>query len=162
MVNSFVKIGKIKDAHSLKGEVYVLVFSGEVAWANQMLDHPVQVGDQLMQVEKYRLHKQGIIIKFKNFENRNQAEEIKGQMFYVPDVFLTSVKGESIYLNEVLGFEVNNVGVIKGFSSNGAQDLVVVDTGKGEHEIPFIKEFIEKIDFEQKIVFMNIPEGLIE
>ena len=31
-----VKVGKIKDAHGLKGELYFLSFSGEISWLENL------------------------------------------------------------------------------------------------------------------------------
>jgi ribosomal 30S subunit maturation factor RimM len=48
------------------------------------------------------------------------------------------------------------------FSSNGPQDLLVVDYKGNKVDIPFVEAFISKIDFELQIVSMNLPPGLIE
>ena len=53
------------------------------------------------------------------------------------------------------------------FSSNGVQDLLVIEKREEKekaykrYEVPFVEDFIEKIDFKEKKIFMNLPEGLI-
>ena len=55
------------------------------------------------------------------------------------------------------------IGEIVDFSSNGAQDLLVVKTTAG-HEalVPFVDDFIFNIDFDARQVRMDLPPGLIE
>lgn len=164
-------VGKVKDAHGLRGEIYVLVFSGEVSWAKKLksfeLRSPKTGESVTYEVEKMKPFKQGLILKAPVLANRNDAEAIKGFEFYIPADILVSKPGETIFLGEILNFTVKNVaqeslGTIKGFSSNGAQDLLVVTTSKKDIEIPFVEAFIKKIDFKHKTVVMDLPEGLLD
>ncbi len=173
MSNSWATVGKIKEAHSLKGEVYFLIFSGEAAWLDQLKAQSVQLVDEsgdrpkkTIKILKYRPHKKGFIAFLEGVTDRTQAEGLKGYILKVPGEFLTSSPGEDIYLSEVSGFSVvsngQSIGVVTGFSSNGAQDLIIVKNKTSEYDIPFIKEFIDKIDFEGKKIFMSLPEGLLD
>lgn len=96
-----------------------------------------------------------------------QAEALKGKMFSIPEESLISDDGETIYLSEVLNFTLKDAnssfgGVIVEFSSNGMQDLLVVEKsdGSGKAEIPFVHELIVEIDFEAKQIEMQLPEGI--
>lgn len=161
----WVQVGKIKDAFHLRGELYVLVFSGEWAWLDKL--EQCQVGGQTYQVKKAREHKDGLVLSLKEVTDRTQAEFLKGKMFCIPQELLISEDGETIYLSEIEGFTVvdsnsNNKGTIESFSSNGDQDLLVlkVEGKKKLVEIPFVEDFIDEIEFENKVVRMNLPEGI--
>jgi len=164
-------VGKVKDAHGLRGELYVLIFSGEAPWAKKLknfeLRSPKTGETVVFDVEKMKPFKQGLILKPTTMADRNAAEAVKGFEFYIPSDIFVSKPGETIYLNEILGFMVKNpaqenIGSIKAFSSNGAQDLLVVEAEKGSVEIPFVEAFIRKIDFKHKTVVMDLPEGLLD
>lgn len=164
-------VGKVKDAHGLRGELYVLIFSGEVPWAKKLKSFELRspkTGEAVtFDVEKMKPFKQGLILKPTTMADRNAAEAVKGYEFYIPADIFVSKPGETIFLNEILEFMVKNVaqeniGPIKGFSSNGAQDLLVIETSKGKAEIPFVEAFIKKIDFKHKTVVMDLPEGLLD
>lgn len=164
----FQKVGKIKEAHGLKGDVYVLVFSGDVSWSFQIRYAQVHVSDsdiRTLEIEKSKPHKDGLIVKFKELSNRDQSEEIEGAGFFIPAEALISKKGETIYLQEVLGFEVflkdRVVGNVKEFSSNGPQDLLVIQGHQGAFEVPFVAPFIVKIDFDAQKLIMDFPEDLL-
>jgi ribosomal 30S subunit maturation factor RimM len=55
--------------------------------------------------------------------------------------------------------EDQEIGVVTGFETNMSQDILVVNE---KILIPLIKEFLVKIDDENKIVFMKLPPGLLE
>lgn len=163
-------VGKVKDAHGLRGELYILVYSGDVSWAKKLKTFELRsgkTGESLsLTVEKMKPFKQGLIVKPATLADRNAAEAVKGFEFYIPADIFVSNPGETIFLNEILDFMVKNVaqeniGPIKGFSTNGAQDLLVVAAASGEVEIPFVEAFIKKIDFKHKTVVMDLPEGLL-
>jgi 16S rRNA processing protein RimM len=165
-----VKIGKIFDAHGIKGEVSVFVFSGDLSWLSKLktIYFQKKSGFEAHQVVKKRPHKQGFICLLENFTDRNKAEEYARHEVWVDADLFVSNEGESIYLNEILGFEVvdanlGSLGKVDSFSSNGVQDLIMIErVDQKPIEIPFIKEFVTKLDFKEKKIKMNLPEGLIE
>ncbi len=164
-------VGKVKDAHGLRGELYIFVFSGEVSWFKKLKDFELRspkTGEVTSYtVEKMKPFKQGLIVKIPMMTDRSAAEAVKGFEFLIPADIFVSKPGETIFLSEIMGFMVknlaqSNIGPIKGFSSNGAQDLLVVETAKGSVEIPFVEAFIKKIDFRHNTVVMDLPDGLLD
>ncbi|MCB0364895.1 MAG: 16S rRNA processing protein RimM [Bdellovibrionaceae bacterium] len=164
-------VGKVKDAHGIRGELYVLIFSGETSWLQDLkvvqLYHTGRGGWLEIPLKNARVHKQGFIAKTETITDRNQAEELKGAEFFIPEEFLVSEPGETIYLAEIEGFSViqkggGPVGQIVGFSSNGPQDIIRVQAGDAEFEIPLVEEFIVEIRFAAKEIEMDLPEGLME
>ena len=167
---SFLKIGIVAHVHGLKGEVFVSLFSQEEEIPSVIVDQIVQIKKDLntcleTSVHEARSHKRGLIIKLKNVNTRQEAEMLKGAILFVPKKVFSSLKGENIYLCEVLNFEVYDqqlgvLGKIYAFSSNGAQDLLLVQNEQGmQMEIPFIKAFVVHIDFELKRVQVDLPSN---
>lgn len=173
-----VQVGKVRDSHGLKGELFVVTsLDTPPAWVEKFTDftlvyqNPTEKGkheenSKTFKVKKTRPHKKGFIVKTDEIENRNESDLYIGAAFYIDEKYTTSQKGEGLYLREVKGFTVvanqEAVGKITSFSSNGAQDLLVVQSHQGVVEIPFIQNFVEKIDFEDKKVHMNLPSGLLD
>ncbi len=157
-------VGKVKDAHGLKGELYVVLPSGDLSWSKKI--EQCRIGENTYQVEKIKPHKDGCILKCKAIDDRNLSESIKGLSFFIPADLLVSQKGETIYLSEILNFDVVSnsqvLGPVMSVANNGAHDLLMVKTAKGEVMIPFVAEFIGKIDFPNKQILMDLPLGLIE
>jgi 16S rRNA processing protein RimM len=181
---NFKCVGRVKDAQGLKGEIYVRLFAGQADWLEQLqkearvflsapaatlAEQDVVTGEpQVWPLENVRRHKEGLVIKLATLSDRTAAEAMKGMQLLIPKSFLESQPGETVYLNELLNFQVvdatlGTVGTIDGFSSNGPQDLLVVKDPTGrEHLIPLVKPFIEKMDFANKKIFMNLPPGLLD
>ena len=164
-------VGKVREAHGLKGDLYILVFSGEVAWLPRLKECQVQVkGEERLSltVQKVKPFKKGFILKAPEVADRTAAEPLKGAEFFIPEELLVSKPGETIYLNEILEFtlkdvEQNKLGIVKSFSSNGAQDLLVVETLAGKKaEVPFVDAYIKNIDFKNKSLVMDLPEGILD
>lgn len=164
------RIGKIKEARGLAGELYVLIFSREAPWAADLKKFALSDSDQgpfqEFSVVSLREQKEGIVVKVKGLQTRTQAEALVGNLFYISKDHFVSKKGDAIFLHEILGFQVQSfqqiVGEIVDFSSNGPQDLLVVKRQDQIVEIPFVEAFLKKIDFENRQVMMELPEGLWE
>lgn len=172
-------VGKVKDAHSLKGEIYVILFSKDQSYYTKIKDF--QLIDEknntfhTFNIEKIKPHKEGFIIKAKELNDRNQSEAVKGHLFAVDDSLFISAPGEEIFLIEILNFkvfdhpsngtrlgDVKYLGQVTGFFDNGAQDLLIVSDEIGSFEIPFVESFFESINYEKKEIYVTLPEGLIE
>ena len=119
-------------------------------------------------MQKARWHKQGLILQLKGVDTVQQALALKNTFVFANQKLFRSAKGDNLYLCEVLDFAVFNapkgssqhLGRVCAFTHNGAQDLLQVRNQQGfVVEIPFIPEFILKIDFKAKKIYMHLPEG---
>lgn len=170
-----MKIGKVRDAHGMKGELFVISFTKDLVWleaieelelkgamANEKGKHEETV--LRFPIQSYKPHKKGAIVRVEGVSNRTDAEKLIGFTIEVDPQVLTSEAGEKIFLREVEGFVVLNQGqergVIVGFSSNGAQDLATIKRDGAEFSVPFIPEMIEQIDWPSKKVLMKYPPEL--
>lgn len=164
-------VGRVKDAHGIKGELFITLFPKEADWLKKLKTVALKKTETTSEVQTYtvksaRIHKNGLIVKTVEIPDRNAAELLKGYFFEIPAEFLVSNKGESLYLVEIEGFDIHQdgtkIGKIVAFSTNGAQDLLVVKTKDGEFDIPFVEAFVKKIDYDNKFIDMNLPEGLFD
>jgi 16S rRNA processing protein RimM len=160
-------IGKIKDAHGLRGDVFIIFFSKDYTWCD-LIDE-LYVEDKPYNVIKIAPHKDGLKAQLEGLTDRNQSEALIGKQIYLPaDFFFSQDKEEGLFLTEIQNFKVSDqtageIGTITGFSSNTAQDLLVVTSASGQvFEIPFVDAFIVEIDHEKKTIQMKLPEGLLD
>lgn len=169
-VEAFKLIGKIKEAHGLQGDFYVLIFSGDNSWLPKLTEFQLKdpaTGELfLMKKSKAKPHKQGFILTAEGVPDRTAAEKYHGFHFLIPADLLVSQPGETIFLSEIQNFTVKDIegkdlGKIVGFSSNGLQDLLLVE-GEKKGEIPFVAPFIKEINYQAKYLVMDLPEGLFD
>jgi 16S rRNA processing protein RimM len=170
---NLIKVGKVKDAHGLKGELYILLFAKEATWLKKLKKFTLSHEDALGRVERLsfnikatRPHKDGLLVVTSEVTDRTQAEKLKNYAFEIPKNLLVAAKGDTPYLIELLGFEVfdqgRRLGTIHSFATNSFQDLLVVESDTHFFEIPYVEAFVEKTDFDLKKILMHVPEGLLE
>lgn len=171
-------VGKVKEAHGLRGDLYVLLFA---AAPEDVVDLEVAVLGALpprgearsenpgpvLRLEKCKPYKDGVIVKFAGCDDRTAAEKWRGQGFFVSAELFEKEDENVLDLEELRGFAVKDeggavLGEIVGFSSNGVQDLLVVAHAGGQAEIPFVEEFLVDLDVEGRAVVMSLPEGLFD
>ena len=165
-----IHIGQVFDAHGIRGDLVITVFSKDISWVHEATTLTLKKDGnlKLVNILKTRPHKKGFVCQLEAFDNRNLAEASIGSEVWVDEDLFTSVEGESLYLKEILGFEVSDqiqgsIGRIEAFSTNGLQDLLVIkhpETHK-QVEIPFVKEFVVHVDQKNKTMMMKLPEGLL-
>lgn len=169
IVNGKKHIGKVMDAHGIRGDIYCLIFSGDAEWLTEVrtltLKHKNK--EEEFEIVKAKNFKRGFIAKLKGFDDRNRAESYKGAELWIPAEIFVSKHGEAIYLSELLNFTIEDhilgaIGNVRAFSSNGLQDLLIVRNAQKEFEIPFVKEFILQVDFENQKIKTHLPEGLVD
>ncbi len=167
------KIGIVSDAHGIRGELYVIVFSGDISWLSTAkeitLKNPSDGLLQILKLKKAKAFKKGFIASFHDVIDRNQAEDLKKYEVWLDESHFVSKDGEQPFLAELLDFEVSDkilgqIGKVIQFSSNGEQDLLVLDQSVNQQniEIPFIKEFVVSVDYALKKIFTDLPEGLVQ
>lgn len=168
-------VGKIKDAHGLRGDLYVLLFAKSADWLDDFTEAHLgyeghEDGETLktFKVLEAHPHKQGLRLKLEHFKDRTEAEKWINQYLYISSEYLISDEDDDKpFLKELLGVEVidktlGSIGVVQDFSSNGVQDLLVVKGPEKTYEIPLVSEFWLEFDREAKTILMNLPDGLLE
>ena len=166
-LKNFVPIGWVKKAHGLKGELLLSFDSGESPGPAKVFyfkETSKKTSFKPFKVLKMRPTPKGFLVLFENFKTRNEALNLVGMRAYLDKKHFSSKKGEKIYLCELLGFDIysgdKKIGRIDHFLSHDLQDLAVIKA-RSNLLIPFVPDFTRSIDFNQKKIKMELPEGLI-
>jgi 16S rRNA processing protein RimM len=163
-------VGKIKQAHGLRGEVYILIFSKDISWIKKLKEVSLNQSGKTktFKVLKAKPFKDGFIASLDSIIDRNQSEALEGSEVWLESKLFKSEPSETPYLIEVQNFSVidrtlGELGQVTDFSFNGSQDLLIVTSDNGSvFEIPFVDQFVLKIDSDQKVLSVDLPEGLVE
>lgn len=175
--SDFRSVGKIRRAHGIRGELFLISFSKSFDWMEDIKEANLlrreanaegEVSEVLhkFKIKKAKDHKVGRILKLEGMNDRNLAESFEGSLFQVPNTIFDNAENEDFYLLELEGFQLvdpagNELAKITGFSTNNAQDLLLVTNDDGEFQVPYVKEWIEQLDFANQKVVINLPEGLL-
>ena len=107
------------------------------------------------------------IIKFKNIDSRDAAEDIRGFEIFLSRKNFPPINDEQYYLADILGFKVYNennvvIGIVEDVLSLSGNDIIVVREDGKEFLIPLVDEFLMLFDFEDKKIIVNVIEGLLD
>ncbi len=163
-------LGKIAKKFSFKGEVLIYLDTDEPELYENMESVFVEFNKNLVPffIENSSIHKNDFLrVQFEDVDNEEEADKLLGAAVYLPLSLLPKLEGNKFYFHEVIGFEIEDqrigvFGKIQSINDSTAQPLFEVLNGDVEILIPMIDHFLVKIDRENKIVIMNLPEGLVE
>ena len=167
-----LKVGKIVNTHSLKGEVKVISstdFEEERFKKGSKL--LITRGNQLIRevvVQSYRNHKNFLLVKFEGIDSVEEAEKLKNLQIKIDSDEVGELEENEFYFHQIIGCEVfdendKNLGEIIDILTPGANDVWVIKGENGkEILIPYIEDVVKKIDITSKKVIIEVMEGLID
>lgn len=167
-----LKVGKIVNTHSLKGEVKVISstdFEEERFKKGSKL--LITRGNQLIRevvVQSYRNHKNFLLVKFEGIDSVEEAEKLKNLQIKIDSDEVGELEENEFYFHQIIGCEVfdendKNLGEIIDILTPGANDVWVIKGENGkEILIPYIEDVVKKIDITSKKVNIKVMEGLID
>ena len=167
-----LKVGKIVNTHSLKGEVKVI---SSTDFEEQRFEKGTELlitrGNQVVKevtVESYRTHKNNLLVKFVGIDSIEEAEKIKNLQIKIDSDNIGELEENEFYFHEIIGCEVfdengKSLGEISEILTPGANDVWVIKSQNGkEILIPYIEDVVKKIDVENKKIDIEVMEGLID
>lgn len=156
-----IEIGKIVGTHGINGEVKLN------AWTDNLYDlldnekFYLKSGT-VLNVERSRVHKNMLIIKFCEINDMNEAEKRRGSVLYTEKVPLPEGR---YYIKDLIGLDAVTNGSVFGkltdVFNTGANDIYEIKCSDGKTiYLPMIDGVIDKIDLNENKIYVTIPEGL--
>jgi 16S rRNA processing protein RimM len=163
-------LGKIVKKYSFKGELLAKLDTDEPELYDNLDAIFIDLRGDLIPfyIEKSQLHKSNLLrLKLEDVDSEADADSLLKSDLYLPLELLPKLEGDKFYFHEVIGFNIKDekfgdVGILKNINDTTAQALFEIDRNGTEILIPMNDEFIIKVDRENKIIFVNTPEGLID
>lgn len=163
-------LGKIVRKYSFKGELLVKLDTDEPELFTEMESVFVEQRKNLIPffIEESSLHKSELLrVRFEEVNTEEEADALIGAHLYLPLEFLPKLTGTKFYYHEIIGFTAEDaafgeIGKITGVNDTTSQALFEIDRQGKQILIPMIDHFIKKVDRENKIISLEVPEGLIE
>lgn len=159
-----VAVGRIGRAHGIKGEVTVLVLSEvEGRFADGAA---VYLEDgRILTVESARPHRGGLVVKFREVRDRNQAEELSRKVLMVPESTSPELPEGSWWDHRLVGCEVvtesgRSLGTLQEVIHTQANDVWSAVAEGRETLIPALKDVIVSVDVAEKRILVREVPGL--
>ena len=162
-------LGHITKLHGLSGEVTAFFDVDFPEDYENMESVFVDINNKLVPffVESLEVTPKKNILKFEDINTAEAAEELIGKELYLPLSALPPLSGKAFYFHEIVGFLVidkdfGEVGPVKEVYPNTGQDLIACTHQGKEVLFPISDDLIDKVDREEKKLYVTLPEGLIQ
>ena len=164
-----VKIGTIVSKHGYKGFVKISTSSFNFDKLPYVKHLFIDINNCFIpfRIDKIKSFSDNLLIlKLSEVNNENEAEEIIFKNIFIDSKSYEPIEGKSFFYNELINFSVysksKKVGVIDNINYELPQPVFEVLIKSNKVMIPIHEDLIDKIDKKNKIIHMDIPDGLIE
>jgi 16S rRNA processing protein RimM len=170
MNEELVAVAKIVKSRGLRGELVADLLTdfperfGELETAIALLPDGAR---QILKIEKFWFQKDRIILKFAGFDSIESAENLRGAEICVPESEAVALDPDEFFDWELTDCEVETVeglklGRVKELMRTGGTEILVVAGPEKEYLIPFAETICPEVDVENKLIKVDVPEGLLE
>jgi 16S rRNA processing protein RimM len=145
----------------IKGELVAAPLSPDPGRAREVF-----IGDRSYEVERFWIHQEQPVFKFRGVDSMSDAEKLVGQLVTIPKEQRLELPQCEYYQSDLIGAAVVDVsgrilGVLDDWQELGGQTLLAVKrAGGGELLIPFNHAICKVVDVEGKSITVDLPEGL--
>lgn len=162
------KIGVINKPHGIKGEVS-FTFTDDI-FDRVDCDYLILLMDGILVpffMEEYRFRSDTVaLVKFEGIDTAEQARRFTNVEVYFPKKFMDEQEDVTSW-NFFIGFRVEDVhhgylGEITNVDDTTLNVLFAIEKDGEELLLPAHEEFIIGLDWEKKVMKVNVPDGLIE
>ncbi len=166
---SLLEIGKIVGTHGLRGDLKVRPTSGEpelLLEAEQVFLR-LPTGSEISATPcRQTLHKGQVLLRLQGFESIDLAEPLVGGGIMLPQSLLPELGEDEFYWHQLKGLKVvdlrlGELGRISSMFATAAHDTYVVKGAFGEVMIPAVEQFIQQVDLDQRVMTVDLPDGLV-
>ncbi len=167
---SLVSFGKFGRPHGVRGGLRFWPHNP----ASPLLRAPrdIAVGSSAsktrsVQLSHVRFDGKGVVVAVEGVADREGAAELNGLFWYEPRTNFAPLADDEVYAVDLVGCAVRtttgeSVGQVADVMQVGPSDLLVVRSGRREHLVPNVPEFVDRIDTEAGEVVIRPIEGLLE
>lgn len=163
-----VLIGKIVGTHGVKGtskiQSYAESFDIFEPGAALLVRRP-DGSENSYEIIWVKPHSRGALLNLKDVNSREQAKALVGSELYIERARLPKLEDDAYYWFDLIGLNVYTtddryIGRLDSIIETGANDVYVVKKDNQEILIPALKSVVRSIDIGQKIMRVELLEGL--
>jgi 16S rRNA processing protein RimM len=166
----FSSIARIIKSRGIRGEVAAELLTDFPERFSSL--HQVRIFKEgrefLEQLEKHWFQKGRIILKFQGRDRPEEVEELIGGELQIEDDHRVSLPQGSYFHSDLMECRILegevSLGSVTGILETGSEgcNLVVTTLEGKEFQIPLVKEFVSKVDVEEKVIRVELPPGLTD
>ena len=163
-------VGKIVGAHGVKGTSKISTYVESLTIfkpGTALLVCGPDGRENSYEIDWIKPHSRGALLALKAVAGREQAKALVGSELYIQKTRLPKLEDGAYYWFDLIGLEVYTsddqyLGRLDSIIETGANDVYVVKKDDREILIPALKSVVRSVDIGQKIMRVDLPEGLEE
>lgn len=109
------------------------------------------------------------MLTFNEIKDRTMAERLRNSRLY-SEIDIDEEVGDEdsiFHIEELRGLQVIDldgavIGSVTGVQNLPGQDLLEIETPRGQRLIPMVHQFIREINIEAERITVEIPDGLVD
>jgi 16S rRNA processing protein RimM len=164
----YIYWGRLSRPHGFKGEIS-LIIENEVEFKKKLPEAVfVEKGNQLLPyfIEQVKLSNKGAILGLEESTSDVHAKTLYGLDVYVRETETKKPKKAEGYA-DVVGYEaidgaLGSLGKVDSIMEMPMQQLFVFEVNGKEVLVPAVPNFIQKVDKVAKVLYLDLPEGLLD
>ena len=168
--DDFLRIGVLTSPHGVRGEISIYPTSDDLG-RYKLLKECFLKRDNLYEpvtVVGCKFKKGMPVLLFKEYQNRNLIEGLRGTELYVDREHAIDLEEGEIFLQDMIGFDVyikgkGKIGYIEDYMKNQAdQTIFIIKLESGENAyIVDIPDFVAEVDTVNNKIFLNDIPGML-
>ena len=165
MLQQYLEVGKVTNVHGLMGEVKVQPWADSPDFLCQFKTLYVDDAHWPIQVERARVHKNMVIMKFEGPSDVPSALSLRNAILYIDRADVDLPEG-TFFLADIHGLEVRDaatgevLGKIADVLTLPANNVYVVKGGAREMMVPAVPQFIAETNIAGGFIRVTMMEGL--
>ncbi|EIW18046.1 MULTISPECIES: ribosome maturation factor RimM [Pelosinus] len=163
MNDNMIVIGKIIAPQGVRGEVRVMPLTDFPERFRELKSAELDDGTNLP-IESVRYHQQFVLLKFRDMNDRNAIEHLRGKLIQIEHKDLVPLPTGHYYIFDIVGLEVfteenEYLGKVTDVLETGSNDVYIVEQkDKKPLLIPALKTVVLKIDIPDGKMIVKLQE----
>jgi 16S rRNA processing protein RimM len=171
MATEFIVVGRVLTAHGIHGRVIVEPMTenpGRFESGSKLLmEGEGEEPGAVMTVHVAQPYKGKLLVAFEGITDRSGALMLRGRYLTVSVDDLPEPEAGEYYHHQLIGLRAVDVsgeelGIVREVLALPAQDVIVIVRSGTEYMVPFVDEFIKKIDLDEEMILIEKIPGLFE
>ena len=165
MPEQYLEVGKVTSTHGVMGEVRVQPWADSPEFLCQFKTLYVDQAHWPIKVERARVHKNMVILKFEGITDVPSALSMRNAILFIDREDADLPEG-SFFLADIMGLEARDaqtgkvLGKIDDVMTLPANNVYVIRGGEREIMVPAVSQFIAETNVDEGFVRINMMEGL--
>ena len=168
MKEQYLEVGKITNVHGIMGEVRVQPWADSPDFLCQFKTLYVDSSHWPIQVERARVHKNMVILKFDGVDTMNEVEGWRQKDLLITRDQAIPLEEDEFFITDLIGLNVvtdegETLGTLTDVMETGANDVYCVKTPEGkELLLPAIRDCILDVDLDKEEMLVHVLPGLLD